>query len=113
MYVSVIKGKLVKLLTISLNFLVAGKCVSTDVHVLPICFTNITSHVPDPGVFVINQTKACCCVPNSIYLHTPVMAREQIFSQQIFFADPRVGGSIVKDGRESSPLSAIWQGVRH
>jgi len=59
-------------------------CHIGNISVLPVCFRNVTSQVPDPGWIVVIWTKASCCVPNSNYVHIPIVAREQDF-----FDDPK------------------------
>jgi len=65
--------------------------VTTDIFVLPICFRNFISQIPDPGGIVIIQMQAFFCVPNSNYLHIQSVAGEQDF-----FIDPKKGIGIFK-----------------
>jgi len=50
--------------------------VITDVFMLLISFRNVTSQVPDPGGIAGIQIQACCCVPESKYVHIPAVVGE-------------------------------------
>jgi len=79
--------------------------VITTIFVLPLSFWNVVNQVPDPGGIAIVQTQACCCVPDSSYVHTPAVAGEQDF-----FVTQR-GAGIVEVRRGFSTKSAAQMGV--
>jgi len=64
--------------------------VITHISVLPISFRNVISQVPDPSEIAVIQTQACCCVPDSDYVHIPAVAGEQDSS-----VNPKGGFGIV------------------
>jgi len=79
--VSAIKRKFLNFLKTSFSPWVAGieHWFISHTSVLPVCFRNVTSQVPHPVGMVVIRAQACCCVPDSNYIHIPTVAGEQDF----------------------------------